>query len=69
MEPHLSLLISSIGDNDKINEFIKNILIKIAQHDPKASVWWIFALRSHCRTFKGMEPAKRHPFDEIDKNI
>ncbi len=32
-------------------------------------MWWIYALKNHCRAFKGMDTNKRHPYDEIDKNI
>lgn len=57
LEPHRPMLISIISEDDKKNKLICKILTRIAQHDPKASSWWLYGLKSHCKALN----------DKVDK--
>lgn len=43
------MLIGIISEDEKKNQLICKILTRIAQHDPKASSWWLYGLKNHCK--------------------
>lgn len=40
-------------------------MTRVAEYDPKASVWWLSGLINHCKTY----PKIASGFDSIDRKI